>query len=158
MFCCKKKKKRKENCAPVLFRENPYFDMKARLARMCLCAGRVVRVAKLRTLLASFSRTVRHCYSCTCPVSRGPVSLNACNARPALAFLVINKRVPCYLEVSVLSAITSALKRKDNTHWSFLSQWGAACTYLFLCCCTLSLSSLSLFPPDYSSRKRTLYI
>lgn len=41
-------------CAPMPLRENPCFDTKARLARMCLCAGRVVRFSKLCTLLASF--------------------------------------------------------------------------------------------------------
>lgn len=118
---------------------------KRNVPQMCLHAGRVVRVAKLRTLLVSFL----HC--------------------PLLLFLhllcfwggsviewsqylacvgVLSNQQPCSLLPGSIDAEHSykCLKRKYNSHWSFLSQWGVACTYFFLRCCTLSLS----FPPPLS--------
>lgn len=160
--CNKREKKRKMGrIVPRCLSESVLaLTQKRDLPQMCLRAGRVVRVAKLRTLRWCLSYTVRPCYFCTRPVSREAVSLNDRNIWPVLVFWVINKLVPCYLEVSMLSTVASALKRNTTPTGRFSAngeQRALMCSYVVVRLPFLFSPPLSPFP-DPLSEKRTLYI
>lgn len=133
VFCCKKKRKGKK-IVPRCYSERILtLTWKQDLPE---CAFVLAVLSELQNFALCWRLFLALCATvirAPAPFLGGPVSLNACNVRPALAFLVINKRVPCYLEVSVLSAITSALNEKTTPTGRFSAngeQRALICSYV----------------------------
>lgn len=144
-FCCNKKKERGMQWnVPQCLSERILALTRKRDLPECASVLAVLSDFQNSALCWRLSYIVRPCYYYTCPVSMEPMSLNVRNTQPVLAFWVINNFVLRYLEVSMLSAVMSALKKKKIQHPLVVSQPMGSSVHLFV---PTLLYAFPSFPP-----------